>query len=233
MKNTVIILAAGSGRRMGCATPKQFLELEGFPLIYYTISQFEKHPHIHEIILVTQEENISFCKEEIVAKYKFKKVKKVIRGGTERYESVYNGLLACEDTDYVLVHDGARPFISKEIITKCIKEVTVCSACIVAVPTKDTIKITDANGFVSHTPNRKYLWNVQTPQVFSYELLRESYDRILKLDCSSITDDAMVVEAGNLSKIKVVEGEYCNIKVTTKEDLALAKNFLKKLFKMG
>lgn len=228
MKHTAIVLAAGSGRRMGLSTQKQFLEIEGYPIVFYSLYQFEIHPNIDEIILVTSKENIEYCKKEIVEKYGFQKIKKVIAGGSERYLSVYEGLLACQDTEYVLIHDGARPFLTEEVISRCITGVQTYKACIVGVPVKDTVKIIDDQGFVKNTPERKNLYNIQTPQTFSYGLLKESYDKILSDGVENVTDDAMVVEYANPCKIKVLEGDYLNIKVTTIDDLTAYEKIFKK-----
>ena len=137
-RNTAIVLAAGQGKRMHSKVQKQFLEIQGYPVLYYSLRCFQESPLIQDIILVTGEESISYCKEEIVQKYGFTKVSAVIPGGKERYDSVYQGLLACTDTDYVFIHDGARPCVTDSIINACMHDVKIYNACVAAVPVKDT-----------------------------------------------------------------------------------------------
>lgn len=225
-KNTAIVLAAGQGKRMHSKIQKQFLEIDGKPVLYYSLRCFQKSELIDDIILVTVEDSVVFCKEKIVKKYGFSKVSRVIPGGKERYDSVYEGLLACGQSDYVLIHDGARPFITDEILTRGLKGARVTGACVIGMPSKDTIKISDDAGYVSDTPDRSRVWTIQTPQIFSYSLIRKAHEEIRKKDMSQITDDAMVVEKETGVKILLVEGSYMNIKITTPEDLNVAKLFL-------
>lgn len=232
-KNTAIVLAAGQGKRMNSKVQKQFLELEGKPLVYYSLKCFQDSGLIHEIILVTGAESVSFCKEEIVEKYGLTKVTKVIPGGKERYDSVYQGLLACRDTEYVLIHDGARPFVTEEIIQRGVQGAEKTGACVIGMPSKDTVKIADIQGYVAETPDRSTVWTIQTPQIFEYRLIREAHEKIRCRDMSAITDDAMVVEQETGVKIALVEGSYKNIKITTPEDLDIAEIFLKALEKMA
>ena len=165
-KYTAIVLSAGKGSRMGSSVHKQYLLLCGRPVIYYTLKAFEESS-VDEIVLVTGEGEEEYCRKEIVEKYKLHKVTKIVKGGKERYHSVFQGLSACEHTDYVLIHDGARPFIEQEVIRHTMDEVQKKHACIAAVPVKDTIKKVDENGKVEDTPPRKSLYTVQTPQAFS------------------------------------------------------------------
>ena len=226
-KNTAIVLAAGQGKRMHSKIQKQFLEIQGYPVLYYSLRCFQESPLIQDIILVTGEDALSYCKEEIVKKYGFTKVSNVIAGGKERYDSVYAGLCACKDCRYVLIHDGARPFITEEIIERGLEQVTETGACVVGMPPKDTIKLSDAEGYVKETPDRKCVWTIQTPQIFSYALIREAHDSIRKKDMSKITDDAMVIEQETGVKVALAEGSYQNIKITTPEDLYIAEAFLR------
>lgn len=229
MKHIAIVLAAGSGKRMGSDCPKQYIELEGKPILYYCLKTFEDS-FIDEIIIVTRENDIDYVSEEIVSKYDFHKVKKVIPGGKERYDSVYNGLVAIDDEDsYVYIHDGARAFISNIILEKTRETVKEFGACLVCVPSKDTIKVSDEEGNVAATPRRSTLWCAQTPQVFKRSIILDAFNK-MKLDDNSvkeITDDASVVEMYSDIKVKIVEGEYTNIKITTPEDLELGKMILK------
>ncbi|WP_373218051.1 2-C-methyl-D-erythritol 4-phosphate cytidylyltransferase [Ruminococcus sp. 5_1_39BFAA] len=224
-KCTAIVLAAGQGKRMHSKVQKQFLEIQGHPVLYYSLRCFQESTLIEDIILVTGEEAISYCEKEIVEKYGFAKVKKVIAGGKERYDSVYAGLLACENTDYVFIHDGARPFITEEILERGLAAVRETGACVVGMPSKDTVKISDENGCVKETPDRSCVWNIQTPQIFEYSLIREAHESIRKTDMTGITDDAMVVEQETGVKVRLSKGSYQNIKITTPEDLVIAEAF--------
>ena len=225
--NTAIVLAAGQGKRMQSKIQKQFLEIGGKPVLYYSLHCFQESPLIRDIILVTGEEMMSYCEQEIVKKYGFSKVRKVTAGGKERYDSVYAGLLCCQDTDYVYIHDGARPFITEEMVQRGYEAVKRNNACVMGMPSKDTVKLADSSGYVKETPDRKIVWNIQTPQIFSYDLIRGAYESIRKKDMTGVTDDAMVVEQETGTKILLVEGSYQNIKITTPEDLATAEAFLR------
>ena len=224
-KCTAIVLAAGQGKRMHSKIQKQFLEVKNHPVLYYSLKCFQESPLILDIIVVTGENVLSYCKDEIVEKYAFTKVKKIIPGGKERYDSVYAGLLACEDCDYVFIHDGARPFITEEILERGLEGVKETGACVIGMPSKDTVKLSDG-GFVKETPKRSNVWTIQTPQIFSYPLIRGAHESIRKKDMSAITDDAMVVEQERGTRIRLAEGSYRNIKITTPEDLAVAEAFL-------
>ena len=226
-RNTAIVLAAGQGKRMHSKVQKQFLEIQGYPVLYYSLRCFQESPLIQDIILVTGEESISYCKEEIVQKYGFTKVSAVIPGGKERYDSVYEGLCECRDCEYVLIHDGARPFVTEEILKRGLQKVKETGACVIGMPSKDTVKLCDEEGYVKETSNRKCVWTIQTPQIFSYSLIREAHDSIRQKDMSKITDDAMVVEQETGAKVALAEGSYQNIKITTPEDLDIAEAFLK------
>lgn len=226
--NTAIILAGGSGSRMKSDVPKQYMQLGGRPLLFYSIDTFERCSLIDQIIIVVAEEYIDFCREEIVEKYGFKKVTHIVTGGKERYDSVYSGLKnVTQETECVLIHDGARACISTEVIERCIKCAIECEACVAAVPVKDTIKVADKNDFAINTPDRNTLWQIQTPQVFATHIIKTAYD-VMSRDRNrgAITDDAMVVERYTDCKVKLVMGDYCNIKVTTPEDIDIASLFL-------
>lgn len=230
MKCTAIILAAGQGKRMKTKVQKQFLMLQGKPLLYYSLACFQKSDEIQEIVVVTGKESIDYCRSEIIEKYGFTKVKSIAEGGKERYDSVYAGLEACSaDTDYVFIHDGARPFVTEDIIKRT-KEVAVTyQACIAGMPSKDTVKIIDENNMVSATPERSRVWSVQTPQVFLYSLIKEAHDTARSVSMQGITDDAMVVEQYKNTPVHIVEGAYENIKITTPEDILVAEKILEKI----
>ncbi len=225
---TAIVLAAGQGRRMNSKIRKQFLMLGGHPVLYYSLRCFQDSTLIRDVVLVTGAEDISYCKEEIVERYHLDKVKRVIPGGKERYDSVYAGLLACCDCDYVFIHDGARPFVTGEIVERGFHGALESGACVIGMPSKDTVKLADEQGFVRETPDRGIVWNIQTPQIFRYELILGAYRKLRQENMSGITDDAMVAEQAEGTKVKLVEGSYENIKITTQEDLAVAESFLKK-----
>ena len=226
MKNTAIVLAAGQGKRMHTKIQKQFLEIKGYPVLYYSLRCFQDSPLIEDIILVTGEESVLYCHKEIVDKYGFTKVTKVIPGGKERYDSVYQGLLACENSDYVLIHDGARPFITEEILERGLTGAEETGACAVGMPSKDTVKIADESGYIAETPDRSKVWMIQTPQIFQYALIRNAHESIRTREMSNVTDDAMVVEQETGIKVRLAEGSYQNIKITTPEDLGVAELFL-------
>ena len=224
---TAIVLAAGQGKRMHSKIQKQFLEIGGKPVLHYSLHWFQESTLIRDIILATGVEVISDCEQEVVKKYGFSKVRKVTAGGKERYDSVYAGLLCCQDTDYVYIHDGARPFITEEMVQRGYEAVKRTNACVMGMPSKDTVKLADSSGYIKETPDRKIVWNIQTPQIFSYDLIRGAYESIRKKDMTGVTDDAMVVEQETGTKILLVEGSYQNIKITTPEDLAIADAFLR------
>ena len=223
---TAIVLAAGSGKRMQTKVHKQYLDLLGKPVLYYALKAFEDSA-VDEIILVTGKGEISYCQTEIVDRYGFKKVTHIVEGGKERYHSVYEGLKCAAGADYVLIHDGARPFVTEEILKRGLQKVKETGACVIGMPSKDTVKLSDEEGYVKETPNRKCVWTIQTPQIFSYSLIREAHDSIRQKDMSKITDDAMVVEQETGAKVALAEGSYQNIKITTPEDLDIAEAFLK------
>ncbi len=224
-KNSVVILAAGKGSRMGEAINKQYLNINGYPVLYYTLKAFSQSNDIDEIIVVVAEGEMDYCKEEVIEKYNFSKVKDIVVGGKERQNSVLNGLIAVSNCDVVLIHDGARPFITDSIITNAILYANSYGAAACGVMPKDTIKIKDSEGFSLETPERETLFCVQTPQAFKYDLILDCHKKIHE-DGIRVTDDTMVVERyGN--KVYLYEGSYNNIKVTTPEDLELGRQILK------
>lgn len=226
-KCTAIVLSAGQGKRMGTKVQKQYLEIEGKPVLYYSLHAFEQSPLIDEIILVVGDNQKEYCEEQIVSKYHISKVKQIVQGGAERYHSVWNGLQEVAE-GYVFIHDGARPFINEEIISRAYEEVLQSNACVVGMPVKDTIKIADVEGYAESTPDRNRLWMIQTPQVFDVALIKNAYVRLMQQDEIRVTDDAMVVEQMLGSKVKLVKGSYENIKITTPEDLQIATLFVQR-----
>ncbi len=182
-----------------------------------------------EIILVTGENELDYCRTQIVEKYQFQKVSRIVPGGSERYLSVYQGLCAVKDTDFVLIHDGARPFVTEQIIERTIQAAIAYGSGIAAVPAKDTVKLLDEQQFSADTPPRDQVWMMQTPQVFAYEKIRKAYEIVISQKIKNVTDDAMVLETALHEKVKIVEGSYRNMKVTTPEDLEVAEVFVKQL----
>lgn len=233
---TAIVLSAGQGKRMGASVQKQYIELQGKPIIYYTLSVFQKSEIIDDIILVAGKDQLKYVQEEIVRKYHFTKVKTVVEGGHERYASVWQGLKAREydkyyeniQDGYVFIHDGARPFVDEEMLERAYDTVRKYKACVAGVPSKDTIKLINEEQFAVTTPEREYVWAVQTPQVFEKTLIFEAYARLMEEECVHVTDDAMVVEQMMRLPVKLFEGSYENIKITTPEDLDIARIFLLK-----
>ena len=233
-----IVLSAGQGKRMGTSIQKQYIELCGKPIICYCLEAFEKSEIIDDVIMVAGAGQEDYVTEEIVNKYHFGKVRAVVSGGKERYDSVWNGLKAVRDgmageeakEGYVYIHDGARPFVDEEIIKRAYTCVEENRACVAGMPSKDTVKIVDENQFAVNTPVRKYVWIVQTPQVFETALIRHAYFKLMENEENEtgITDDAMVVERMENCAVKLVEGSYENIKITTPEDLILAESLIKK-----
>lgn len=224
-KYAAIVLAAGSGKRMNSKVHKQYLIIQDRPVLYYSLKAFEDSA-VDEIVLVVGKGEEEFCRKEIVDKYGISKVKAIVEGGKERYHSVFEGLKQTSDADYVLIHDGARPFVNQDIIRRCMQEVQKYQACVVGMPVKDTIKIADEEGYAKQTPDRKNVWMIQTPQTFSYALIYEAYGEMLKTEDTAITDDAMVLERIKGKKSKLIEGSYRNIKITTPEDLLIANVYL-------
>ncbi|MFH1386529.1 MAG: 2-C-methyl-D-erythritol 4-phosphate cytidylyltransferase [bacterium] len=219
MKNIVIIVAGGQGKRMG--KPKQFLRIAGKPMLDWTVAAFQKCKEIDGIVLVVSEEQLALAK-----KIKAGKIIAIIPGGKERQDSVRNGLAELPaSTEIVAIHDGARPGVSVETIERSIDEAKKLGAIVVGVPVKDTVKKVMSNGErVMGTLNRNELWAAQTPQTFQVEIIKKAYDKLTE----NVTDDAMAVEKLGIP-VKMVMGEYTNIKVTTPEDLSIMASILKKL----
>lgn len=231
MKNTAIVLAGGSGSRMKSKVKKQYLLIGKYPVLWYSLAVLEKCSRIDEIILVCGKGEQEQCRSLFVDTYGFQKIVCVTEGGKERYHSVYKGLKAAGDCDFVLIHDGARPFLDEAMLERLMEALPVWNACVVGMPVKDTIKLADPeSGCVQATPDRALLWSIQTPQAFRYSLIRSAYEELMQAEAEGtltqkVTDDAMVAErAGNT--VKLIEGSYNNIKITTPEDLVFARAIL-------
>ncbi len=226
--NRAVILAGGSGTRINSATPKQFIELNGRPLLCYSLETFNNHPNIDDIILVVKQEYISQV-SDIVDSYKYSKVSKIIAGGKERYESSLAAINECDDeNDILLFHDSARPLVSFQIITRCINAMDKYNAVTVAIPTTDTIYVSDANHQLVSIPRRETLLNAQTPQCFRLSTIKEAFSLALSDSSFIATDDCSIVHKYIPScPILIIKGEIRNFKVTYKEDIELVKKLLK------
>lgn len=239
MKNkkwcTAIVLAGGQGRRMGTKVQKQYLHIQGKPVLYYSLCAFEQSEIIDEIILVAGAGQVDYVRREFVEAYGFRKVSGIVEGGKERYDSVWEGLKILRDKNrpeksYVFIHDSARPFVNETIIQRAYEGAEQYRACVVGVPSKDTIKLADKDGFAKETPDRNYVWIIQTPQVFETSLIVEAYSKMMGRKEIQATDDAMAVEREMHVPVRMIEGSYENIKITTPEDLEIAEVFAKRCF---
>ena len=233
-KNIAIVLSAGRGSRMNSDIPKQYMDLCGMPVIAWSLKAFQEFDPVDEIILVTSPEDIEYCRCEIIEKYRYDKVRRIVPGGEERYLSVWEGLKAAgeilvdKDRESVIfIHDGARPMIDRPILERALRCAQEHSACVVGMPVKDTIKIADEESFAQQTPDRRLVWQVQTPQVFSFSLVYNAYRKLIEDGVTAVTDDAMVVELESSVRVKLVEGSYRNLKITTPEDIDIAMCLMK------
>lgn len=228
-----IVLAGGRGSRMQSDVPKQYMELLGKPLLYYSLRAFEESD-VESVVLVTAAGEEAYCWKELVERYGITKAVCVTAGGAERYASVWNGLKCLKgqgagiEPEYVLIHDGARPLVTAELINRLVRETEHYGACVAGMPVKDTIQMTDERGAIMLTPKRESLWMAQTPQSFEFPLVYDAYERLMREPEINVTDDAMVVGLYHDIPIQMIRGSYTNLKVTTPEDLVLAEAFLKK-----
>jgi len=221
-----LIPAAGRGKRMAKDTPKAFIPMGGVPLFIHTLQKFEICPQVQEVVLLVPDKRDIRQAEEIVRQGGFQKVVGIIPGGEERQDSVYIGLKALDpQTDIVLIHDGARPFVPVELIRRIVEETQIWKSVVAAIPVRDTIKEIAADGWVRKTLDRQHLWEIQTPQGFMYPLLLDAYERARAEEFYG-TDDAALIERLGLP-VKVIQGDRLNIKITTPEDLVLGEAILK------
>ncbi|MEY8764510.1 MULTISPECIES: 2-C-methyl-D-erythritol 4-phosphate cytidylyltransferase [Clostridium] len=219
--NCAVIVAAGRGKRMKKGINKQFIDIKGKPMLYYSINSFNKSPLIDSIVIVCEKNEIEYCRENVIKKYDLNKVTKIVEGGKERQNSVFNGLKVLKNCEIVLIHDGARPFVTENIIQDGIRYAGVYGACACGMKPKDTIKSRGENGFSQGTLSREKLFLVQTPQCFKYSLIYDCHRRAVN-DGIQATDDTIVAEHyGN--RVYLYEGSYDNIKITTPEDLSIAE----------
>lgn len=217
----MVIVAAGKGSRMRSEESKQYLMLGKKPILVHTLELFNRMDEVAQIVLVTGLEDIERCKQ-YKSQYGLDKINPIVTGGKERQDSVHRGLKSLDkDIEWVMVHDGVRPFAAKEHILACWARAQEAEAAVLAVPVKDTIKVVDSQGTIQATPDRRSLWAIQTPQAFRVSLLKEAYDKA-EAEGFLGTDDAMLVERLG-TPVQVVEADYYNIKITTPEDLPWAE----------
>lgn len=221
---SAIIVAAGQGRRIGGTLPKQFQLIRNKPVLYYTLEKFEKSELIDEVVLVVADDWLHYASRDIVDGFGFEKIRRIVSGGKERQDSVRHGLQAVDDsTDYVVIHDAARPFVSVAKINQAIETCAEFGAVVLALPPGDTIKVA-TNGMVEKTLDRNALWAVQTPQVFKLDIIQKAHTRAREQNIYATDDAALVEEFGYA--VKIVEGEATNVKITTPFDLQVAELFL-------
>lgn len=225
--NGVVIVAAGTGSRMKKDINKQFIKLKNKEIVAHTIEKFYNSENIDDIVVVIREDEEEYFNKNIKEKYGFTNIK-VAHGGNERQDSVFNGIkMLKKECEVVLIHDGARPFVTDDIIKRSINKANEYNAVVVGVKVKDTIKVVSDNGNIIDTPNRSYLWAVQTPQVFKYDIITKAYEDAYNNNYYG-TDDAMLVERIGYN-VKMIEGSYNNIKITTQEDLEFGEQILKNI----
>jgi 2-C-methyl-D-erythritol 4-phosphate cytidylyltransferase len=222
----VVIAAAGTGSRMKSRINKQYMLLNSRPILSYSLDVFEKYEAVDEIVIVAHPREIEYCEKEIVNKFGYRKVKKVIPGGNQRQDSVWAGLLQLngDNTDYVAVHDGARPLLTSALLDNLIKEAGEWGAAIPGIYVRDTLKMVDRDGFVGNTLDRSSTVFIQTPQVFRFQEIYQAYEMAREEGFIS-TDDAALFEK-YIGRVKVVPGNYNNLKITTPEDLIIAEALL-------
>lgn len=225
-RTAAVILASGSGSRMKSSINKQYIPLEGIPVLARTLKIFDDNPYIDYIVLVVNEKDIDFCKKDIIEKYTIQKVGRIVGGGGERQESCKNGIENVPlDIELVLMHDGARPLAGSDIIERVLSGLKEYESVCACVPVKDTIKMADENMNVAYTPERRTLYLSQTPQGFRAESLRNVH-KMAALDSVSSTDDCGLMEYYGYTT-HITQGSYENIKITTSEDIFTAENIIR------
>lgn len=219
---TAVIVAAGNSTRMG-GVNKQFLLIDGVPVLIRTLLVFSQSDIIDEIIVAAREEDIPKM-FAMIKEYKVLKVTDIVKGGKTRQESVFNAIRRSSPlSEYFAIHDGARPLVTEEIIENTVREAFLTGAAATGVRVKDTVKVVNENGFITATPDRNYLWAVHTPQVFERRLYLSAIDNVLNSEM--FTDDCKLLEEYG-AEVKMVEGSYENIKITTPEDTDIAQAIL-------
>lgn len=224
-KICTLIPAAGEGNRLKNAVKKPYVALAQKPILTHTIQRFEQNTAVDEIFVLVNEADFEMCRATVLAPYAFQKVQPLVAGGATRQQSVHNGVRALPaDTDFVIVHDGVRPFVTDETIFACLDAAAEWGAAVAAVPVKETIKMANAEDFIVETPPRERLWTVQTPQVFRKSLLEKAHQIAEEKQLTATDDAALVEHLGH--PVKLVNGSHANVKITTPEDLRIANVFL-------
>lgn len=222
---SVVVPAAGSSTRIGGAINKQFMNLGQIPVIVHTLTVFQAIDEIAEILVVCRDWELALC-QSLVDRYKLHKVRDIIIGGSTRQESVHNGIRrVAGKSDVIVVHDGARPLVTRDVICKCIETARLHGAACTAVQVKDTIKASSLDGYISNTLERSVLWSAQTPQAFEANLLRHAYEEASKSGFVGTDDSSLVERVGH--RVKLVRGSYENIKITTPEDFIIGESILR------
>ena len=225
MRTVAIVPAAGSGNRMGRGLSKQYLSLGGVPLLVHTLNVFEKCPLVDALLVVVPPPDVEAVRTEMLPRWNLKKLAGVIPGGKERQDSVRAGIETLDrDTDIVIVHDAVRPFITAKLIEDCIRAAAEEGAATVGVPVKDTVKEVGADGRVMRTCDRNLLWLTQTPQAFRRDIIENAHRAAVR-DGYRGTDDTSLVERLGIA-VRMIRGDYGNIKITTPEDLVIAEALL-------
>ncbi len=221
MQTHAIIVGAGKGVRMNRSTPKQYLLLQGIPVLCHTIMAFNRCPEVDKIVLVVPEMDIQYCREQLLAGLPLETPVNILAGGKRRQDSVFNGILSIDDRDgIVVVHDGVRPLVRPEMISRCISKAKTSGACILGVPLQDTLKTVGSDNLIQRTIRREGLWIAQTPQAFHYQLIREAHEAAAKAGIEA-TDDAALLERMGFP-VSILRSTEENLKITTNEDLVLA-----------
>ena len=226
----VVIAAAGSGTRMGLKQAKQFLELDGKPVLVHSLAAFQRSPVVDHIVVSARREDIETVRSWVTAR-SLSKVLHIVEGGQQRQDSVWNGIQIMKNhpTDILLVHDAVRPFIDLQLISSVTAAACSFGAAVPGVQLKDTIKSASEEGFVRNTLDRRGIWLIQTPQAFQFHLLWKAYEAAMTNGFYGTDDAALAERCGQ--KVKIVEGNSMNIKITTPEDFALAEQIARVFFK--
>jgi 2-C-methyl-D-erythritol 4-phosphate cytidylyltransferase len=227
MKTVAVIPSAGKGERMKKGVSKPYLLLAEKPILAHTLSPFEESPFVDEVIVTVSPGEVEYCRREVIEAFHLSKVHQVLAGGKERQDSIWEGLKRVpSDCEIVIVHDGARPLVTRRLIESSIEAVQRYGAVVTALPLKDTVKTVSREREIVETPVRHTLMAIQTPQVFRFEVIWKAYEKAYR-DGFYGTDDSSLVERIGI-KVRVIPGTYENLKITTPEDLLLAEVLLKR-----
>jgi len=223
MTTSAIIVAAGSGQRMSGPIAKQYLPIGGAPILVHTLGVFNSSPLIDRILLVLSAGDFTYCSAHILPCENISKEVTLVAGGSERQESVYNGLLAagCDPDDIVVIHDGVRPFLTLEQISDCVQTARAVGACILGLPVVSTLKRVDPSGIIRETVDRDHVWEAQTPQAFRFSLIKRAHEVARKSGWEATDDSRLLERLG--TDVKIVRGSPGNLKITTQDDLMMAE----------